>query len=157
MTNKQLAHELEPCPFCGREAKLADNGDHAYVFCASQACPGAQCESDTVAEAITAWNTRALRTDDRTTEPSKDMVGRVMKGERLADSYVAALSTITPDRDIIRGAETALNEVVLLLGELLDGPSKGEFFGIDGTLKAKLETIRSTAIRALKAPSKETE
>lgn len=38
-------------------------------------------------------------------------------------------------------------EDVALLGELLDGPSKGKFYGIGAVLRNKLETIRLTALR----------
>lgn len=57
---------LLPCPFCGGEARLADNtgpklctAAHAFVFCIKRGCPGSGDEQNTVAEAIAAWNTRA--------------------------------------------------------------------------------------------------
>ena len=40
------------------------------------------------------------------------------------------------------------NEVVALLDELLDGPTKGAFYGIGSGLRNKLETIRLTALRS---------
>ena len=55
--------ELKPCPFCGGEARLADNtasrqNGVAWVFCRMRGCPGSGDEQDTAAEAIVAWNTR---------------------------------------------------------------------------------------------------
>lgn len=58
--------ELEPCPFCGEEAKVAEEGSWTdqsifySVFCI-------RCRSQiywfkTTEEAIEAWNTRAERT-----------------------------------------------------------------------------------------------
>jgi hypothetical protein len=44
------------------------------------------------------------------------------------------------------------DEALALLGELLNGPSKGEFYGIDGALRSKLETIRLTLQRAATPP-----
>ncbi len=52
----------------------------------------------------------------------------------------AAFSTLTPD-DRLLG-----EQVAALIGELLDGPSKGRFYGIGPVLRTKLETIRLTAL-----------
>lgn len=59
--------ELKPCPFCGgTDIGLADNTGpklcttpHAYAWCRNRDCFASGNESDTVAEAIAAWNTRA--------------------------------------------------------------------------------------------------
>ena len=48
--------ELKPCPFCGGEAKLSSNGKE--VVCLGCEALGPFC--DTEAEAIEAWNRRAL-------------------------------------------------------------------------------------------------
>lgn len=53
--------ELKPCPFCGGEAELCDNGYFVDVSCKHIQCRGFadtlryKCEE----EAVEAWNRRA--------------------------------------------------------------------------------------------------
>lgn len=59
--------ELLPCPFCGGEADLIDMSDAYERECwVAHQCPsGASAETysyETAAEAIAAWNTRAVET-----------------------------------------------------------------------------------------------
>jgi Lar family restriction alleviation protein len=60
--------ELKPCPFCGGEAKIVDNGEastNKYYFvdvlCKDMSCRGySSClEYKTKQQAIEAWNRRA--------------------------------------------------------------------------------------------------
>jgi Lar family restriction alleviation protein len=59
---QQMATELKPCPFCGREAKIRDFSipdldPEIDVFCTN--CGGQTFVYETEAEAIEAWNRRA--------------------------------------------------------------------------------------------------
>jgi Lar family restriction alleviation protein len=53
--------ELKPCPFCGAAATIQGNrGGGGYVFCSNNECPAQpQIETETEADAVAAWNTRA--------------------------------------------------------------------------------------------------
>ena len=53
--------ELKPCPFCGGEATIEDNGDFVDVSCKDMFCRGwTSClEFKTKQQAIEAWNRRA--------------------------------------------------------------------------------------------------
>lgn len=56
-------NELLPCPFCGGEAELRDDGETGYPFLVQCVdCGGMTCghlHADTPFGAIAAWNTRA--------------------------------------------------------------------------------------------------
>ena len=55
-----MSETLKPCPFCGGEARMHDNG--MEVVCVSCESCGPFC--DTKAEAIAAWNARAADKPD---------------------------------------------------------------------------------------------
>lgn len=53
--------DLKPCPFCGGEAFAGTTLDHVcYVMCRSETCWSMVGYLPTEAEAIEAWNRRAL-------------------------------------------------------------------------------------------------
>ena len=65
--------ELKPCPFCGGEADISDEGTGTepfryWVYCPNNACfvEGTAAYA-TEAEAIEAWNTRADDNDEAVT------------------------------------------------------------------------------------------
>ncbi len=97
--NNALAQELKPCPFCQGEAKLIKRtntgitadwcGDAQWWVCcaAEDDCAGQLGLSDSEAEAISAWNTRA----DAAPTPKADEVEAVGFAMWKADADRAAL------------------------------------------------------------------
>lgn len=89
---------LLPCPFCGKDAELIFRHGFISGECKHCASEGAVCA--TKADAIAAWNTRALPIAPTTTEPltSED----VALIERMVDRFLAWKLPVnfTPDAGI---------------------------------------------------------
>lgn len=130
--------ELKPCAHCGSsDVELQSSIIDTMVRCNDCGCrTGAayftngkdhadRCALKAYAQkrAIAAWNTRAI---DPSIESLQAEVERRTTGLRNAD---------------------------LLLTELLDGPSKGEFYGLGKgePLRAKVDTVRRVIRQALAA------
>lgn len=61
--------KLLPCPFCGGSATIRADADHSAAFlvgCTTDGCFGCDHWEESYAEAIAAWNTRALTTSQPT-------------------------------------------------------------------------------------------
>lgn len=58
--------ELKPCPFCGGEAEIVNNGYFVDVSCKDHRCRGwaESLMNNTEEEAIEAWNRRTSREID---------------------------------------------------------------------------------------------
>lgn len=69
------AVELKPCPFCCGEPWISDggNGIHFRVFCGVTACQAAGPLERCAADAVSAWNVRAL------THPTEQTDGAVVE------------------------------------------------------------------------------
>lgn len=77
MTDKT---ELLPCPFCGGGATIRADADHSASFwigCATDGCLGCDHWEEDYAEAIAAWNTRAL-TANQPADPSIEALVEAM-------------------------------------------------------------------------------
>lgn len=75
MTNpvSRVTDELKPCPFCGGEGVPGTTLDDAgYVMCASETCWCMTGYLPTEAEAIVAWNTRAISPNSEGEAPEYD-------------------------------------------------------------------------------------
>lgn len=51
--------ELKPCPFCGGEAHIRQNGNRVFPWVVCSDCIASTRVYDSVEEAIEAWNRRA--------------------------------------------------------------------------------------------------
>ena len=70
-----MSNKIKPCPFCGGDSYVTE-GDLFAVICFTLTCDASGPARDTEAEAIRAWNRRAISVSDATKVVNQDFVNR---------------------------------------------------------------------------------
>lgn len=109
----ETAHTPLPCPFCGGEALIGQTLDGAwYAMCVVDHCCKLESYWRTEAEALTAWNTRAVNSHHDLIEALREMV-------EVAHGYAEYISSV-PSAELERhpylpGLEDQINEARAIL------------------------------------------